>query len=154
MSKELSSIGVIFSIASETVSGTRPTAFTKIPKVFENSELDIDPDTIDVTSYDNLKYKSSISGLIDTTGIQTLTARCTANEDAETVWDSKVTDYEAGKAVWLCIDIPEIEDAIFVPIAPIRTAVPTIAMNDALNISLKYTVAGDLVFATKPTYTV
>lgn len=152
MSKELSSIGVIFSIASESVAGTRPTTFTKIPKVFENSELDIDPDTIDVTSYDNLKYKSSISGLIDTTGIQTLTARCTKDEDAETVWDGMVDDYDDGKNVWLCIDIPDVTEAIFVPIAPIRTAVPTIAMNDVLNISLKYTVAGDFVFETKPTY--
>lgn len=152
MSKELTSIGVIFSIASETTVGTRPTTFTKIPKVFENSELDIDPDTIDVTSYDNLKYKSSVSGLIDTTGIQTLTARCTADEDAETVWDGMVDDYEDGKNVWLCVDIPEVVDATYIPIAPIRTAVPSITMNDALNISLKYTVAGDLVFAAKPTY--
>lgn len=151
MSKVLSSIGVEFKIAAATTFGTRPTTgWTKIPQVFENSEFDLDPDTIDVTSYDNLKYKSSIPGLIDASGIQTLTANATEGEDAETVWDDMVDDYEAGKQIWLCVVIPEKADATYMPIVPIRTGAYNTVVNDKISIKLKFTIAGDLVFAAKP----
>jgi hypothetical protein len=153
MSKVLSSIGVVHSIVT-SATDTRPTTgYKKIPGVYENSEIDIDPGTIDTTSYDNLKYMSSIPGLIDTTGIQTLTANATKDEDAETVWDEAVDDYENNeKYVWLCVDIPDKTDCTFIPIVPIRTGAYNIALNDKISISLKYTIREDLEFGTRPTY--
>lgn len=152
MSNVVTSIGAIFSIANESTAGSgRPTTFNKIPKVFENSEFDLDPDTIETTSYDNLKYKSSVAGLIDTTAIQSLSARSTTAEDAETIWNTAVTAYAGGKKCWLCVDIPKQTNAVYIPIIPIHTGVPTIALNDVVNISLKFTIDGDLEFDTKPT---
>lgn len=153
MSKVLSSIGVEFLIAKATTYGTRPqtaTDYTKIPQIIENSEFDLDPDTIDTTSYDNLKYKSSIAGLIDASGIQTLTANATAEEDAETVWDSMVDEYENGSQIWLCVVIPEKEDATYIPIAPVRTGAYTTTVNDRITIKLKFTITGDMEFGLKP----
>jgi len=152
MSNLLTSIGVIHSILKEATAGTRPTTgYVKIPGIIENTELDLDPDTIDTTSYDNLKYKSSVPGLIDTSSIQSLTALATEDEDAETVWDGAVDDYEAGNAIWLCVEIPGKSDATYIPIIPIRTGAYTTSVNDKITIKLKYTVNGDMVFAAKPT---
>jgi hypothetical protein len=151
MSKVLSSIGVVFAIGTETVADTKPTIWNKIPQVVENSEFDLDPDTIDTTSYDNLKYKSSIPGLIDTSGIQYLTANATESEDAESVWDAAVTVHETtGAHVWLCVVIPDMDNATFIPIIPIKTGAYTTTVNDRITIKLKFTIAGDLEFAKAP----
>ena len=53
----LTSLGVRFYIGSRTgATTTEPTQL--IPQVIEATEFDIDPDTIDTTSFDNLRYKS------------------------------------------------------------------------------------------------
>ena len=84
----LTSLGVAIGIGSSTTENARPTSWTRIPQVIEMSDVDLDPDTIDTTSLDNKKYKSSVPGLIDTTGIQYLTVNATHDEKAETLWDS------------------------------------------------------------------
>jgi hypothetical protein len=150
MSKVLTSIGAKIGIGSSTTYGTKATSYTRIPQVFEMSELDLDPDTIDTTSFDNLKYKSSTTGLIDTSGIMTLTANATANEDAETVWDGMVDAYEGGSQIWLCVVIEGKTDATYIPIAPVRTGANTITLNDRITIKLKFTIQGDLLFDTAP----
>lgn len=150
MSNVLTSIGVKYAIGSTKTFGTRPTTYTRIPQVFENSEIDLDPDTIDTTSYDNLKYKSSVPGLIDTSGIMSLTANATKDEDAETVWDSMVDEYEDGSQIWLCVVIPGKTDATFMPIVPVRTGTYNTAVNDRISIRLKFTIAGDIEFDTAP----
>lgn len=151
MSNVLTSIGVVHGIGASTTFGTRPTTWTRIPHVYENSELDLDADTIDTTSYDNLKYRSSVPGLIDTSGIMSLTANATKNEDAETVWDEMVDAYEEGSQIWLCVVIPGKTDATFIPIAPIRTGAYNTTLNDRVSIRLKFTITGDMEFDTAPT---
>ena len=144
----LTSLGVEIGIGSSTTEGPRPTSWTRIPQVIEMSEIDLDPDTIDTTSFDNLRYKSSAAGLIDTSGIQSLTVNATDDEKAETLWDSMA---EATNAyVWLCIKIPAKTDATFIPINPIATGAYNVAVNDRITIRLKYTVRGDLEFDIAP----
>lgn len=145
----LTSLGVQIGIGSSASETARPTTFTRIPEVIEMSEIDLDPDTIDVTSFDNLKYKSSVAGLIDTSGIQSLTVNATSGEEAETLWDSMATATNA--YVWLCIKIPKKTDATFIPINPIATGAYNVAVNDRITIRLKYTIRGDMVFETAPT---
>lgn len=150
MSKVLTSIGAKIGIGSSSSYGTKATTYTRIPHVFEMSELDLDPDTIDTTSFDNTKYRSSVAGLIDTSGIMSLTANATANEDAETVWDDMVDAYEGGSQIWLCIVIDGKADATYIPIVPIRTGANTVVLNDRITIRLKFTIQGDMVFDTAP----
>jgi hypothetical protein len=150
MSKVLTSLGVCFLIGYTEKWGTLPTTFYKIPQIIENSEIDLDPDAIDTTSYDNLKYKSSVSGLIDTSGIMSLTANATVDEDAERVWDNAVDMYEQGHQIWLCTTIPHKHDAAYMPIIPIRTGAYNTVVNDRITIKLKYTLAGDLFFVGSP----
>ena len=104
MANVLTSLGVKFYIGAKG-SGTASEPSQLIPQVIEASEFDLDPDTIDTTSFDNLRYKSSVAGLIDTTGIQSLTVNATDDEAAEGIWDAL-----AGQEAWLKVEIPNKDD--------------------------------------------
>ncbi len=141
MAKVLTSLGVKFYVGAGAIeSTTEPDDL--IPQVIEMTEIDLDPDTIETTSFDNLTYKSSVSGLIDTTGIQALTVNATDDADAEVLWDSL-----AGEAAWLKIVIPDKEsDNTYIPILPIKTGAYNLAVNDRITIRLKFTITGDMKF--------
>ena len=138
----LTSLGVKFFVG-EKGSGTAATEPSQqIPQVIESSEIDLDPDTIDTTSFENLTHKSSVAGLIDTSGIQYLTVNATTGAEAETIWDGV-----AGKDCWLKISIPGKEDDnTYIPIIPIKTGAYNVVVNDRITIRLKYTVSGDMKF--------
>lgn len=137
MSKVLTSLGVKIYIGAST--DTEPNRL--IPQVIEMSEVDLDPDTIDTTSFDNLRYKSSVAGLIDTSGIQSLTVNATDDEAAEVIWDEL-----AGKNCWLKVVIPNKADNTYIPIIPFKTGAYNVVVNDRITIRLKYTISGDLKF--------
>ena len=140
MANVLTSLGVKFYIGAKG-SGTSSEPSQLIPQVIEASEFDLDPDTIDTTSFDNLRYKSSVAGLIDTTGIQSLTVNATEDEAAEGIWDAL-----AGQEAWLKIEIPNKSDKTYIPIVPIKTGAYNLAVNDRITIRLKYTISGDMKF--------
>lgn len=141
MANVLTSLGVKFYIGARTALGSDTEPSQLIPQVIEASEFDLDPDTIDTTSFDNLRYKSSVAGLIDTTGIQSLTVNATDDEAAEGIWDAL-----AGQEAWLKIEIPNKEDHTYIPIIPIKTGAYNLAVNDRITIRLKYTISGDMKF--------
>jgi hypothetical protein len=144
----LTSLGVEIGIGSSTTESAKPTTFTRIPQVIEMSEVDLDPDTIDTTSFDNTRYKSSVAGLIDTSGVQSLTVNATSDEKAETLWNSMV---EAQNAyVWLCVKIPQKANATYIPIVPIKTGAYNVAVNDRITLRLRYTIREDLEFDAAP----
>ena len=144
----LTSLGVKIAIGSSTTATTKPTTWTRIPQVIEMSEIDLDPDTIDTTSFDDLEYKTSVPGLIDTSGIQTITVNATSEGKAETTWNSMVGASSA--YVWLCVVIPNQAKATFIPIIPIQTGAYNVAVNDRITLRLKYTIRGDLEFDEAP----
>ena len=140
MANVLTSLGVKFYIGAKG-SGTASEPSQLIPQVIEASEFALDPDTIDTTSFDNLRYKSSVAGLIDTTDIQSLTVNATDDEAAEGIWDAL-----AGQEAWLKIEIPNKDDNTYIPIIPIKTGAYNLAVNDRITIRLKYTISGDMKF--------
>lgn len=141
MANVLTSLGVKFYIGAKSNLGSDTEPSQLIPQVIEASEFDLDPDTIDTTSFDNLRYKSSVAGLIDTTGIQSLTVNATEDEAAEGIWDAL-----AGQEAWLKIEIPNKSDKTYIPIVPIKTGAYNLAVNDRITIRLKYTISGDMKF--------
>lgn len=141
MANVLTSLGVKFYIGAKSNLGSDTEPSQLIPQVIEASEFDLDPDTIDTTSFDNLRYKSSVAGLIDTTGIQSLTVNATEDEAAEGIWDAL-----AGQEAWLKIEIPNKADKTYIPIVPIKTGAYNLAVNDRITIRLKYTISGDMKF--------
>lgn len=141
MANVLTSLGVKFYIGVRSGTGNTAEPSQLIPQVIESSEFDLDPDTIDTTSFDNIRYKSSVPGLIDTTGVQSLTVNATDDETAEGIWDAL-----AGKEAWLKIEIPGKDDNTYIPIIPIKTGAYNLAVNDRITIRLKYTISGDMKF--------
>ena len=141
MANVLTSLGVKFYIGAKGSGTSTAEPSQLIPQVIEASEFDLDPDTIDTTSFDNLRYKSSVAGLIDTTGIQSLTVNATDDEAAEGIWDAL-----AGQEAWLKVEIPNKEDNTYIPIIPIKTGAYNLAVNDRITIRLKYTISGDMKF--------
>lgn len=140
MANVLTSLGVKFYIGEGgSASTTEPSQL--IPQVIEASEFDLDPDTIDTTSFDNLRYKSSVAGLVDTSGIQSITVNATDDEAAESIWDAL-----AGKEAWLKIEIPNKADNTYIPIIPVKTGAYNLAVNDRITIRLRYTISGDMKF--------
>ena len=143
MANVLTSLGVKFYIGAKSSTGIDTEPSQLIPQVIEVSEFDLDPDTIDTTSFDNMRYKSSVAGLIDTSGIQYMTANATDDEAAEGIWDAL-----AGQECWLKIEIPNKTDNTYVPIIPIKTGAYNLAVNDRITIKLRYTISGDIKFGT------
>lgn len=141
MANVLTTLGVKFYVGAKGTGGSDAEPSQLIPQVIEMSEIDLDPDTIDTTSFDNLRYKSSVSGLIDTSGIQSLTVNATDDEAAEQIWDAL-----AGQEAWLKIEIPNKTDHTYIPIVPIKTGAYNVAVNDRITIRLKYTISGDFKF--------
>lgn len=141
MANVLTSLGVKFYIGAKGTGGTASEPSQLIPQVIEASEFDLDPDTIDTTSFDNVRYKSSVAGLVDTSGIQSFTANATDDEAAETIWNGL-----AGQEAWLKIEIPNKETNTYIPIIPIKTGAYNLAVNDRITIRLRYTISGDMKF--------
>lgn len=137
----LTSLGVQFFVG-EKKSSNQSEPSQEIPQVIEISELDLDPDTIDTTSFENTRYKSSVAGLIDTSGIQSLTCNATDDGTAESIWNGL-----AGKDAWLKIKIPNKDTSFtYVPIVPIATGAYNLSVNDRITIKLRFTISGDLKF--------
>lgn len=144
----LTSIGTKVSIAIETVAGTKPvTNYYPIPQVTELPDLDFEPDTIETTSYDNLKYKSYLSGLKDTGGILSFAANYT--EYGVDMWDDIVSKLDPavntdGLKAWIMVDIQGTTRKWFIPINPVATGLPSAPVNDVVSINYNLTVVGDI----------
>ena len=151
----LTSLGVQICIGSSSSRTTKPTTWDKIPQVIEISEIDLEPDTIDTTSFDNEKYKSSVPGLIDTSGIQYILVNADSSESAENLWNTAAEDAASTspKYIWLCIIIPNKTKATFIPITPIATGAYNVTLNDRITIRLRYTIREDLEFGAAPSIT-
>lgn len=152
MSNVLSSIGTKFSIATNETEVTTGAAvkalqYSAIPKIYECSLPDFAPNTIETTSFDNLENTSSIYGLSDGSAIYSLTARFSEAEDAETVWNAAATQYDSGKYCYLKIEIRGAKNIFYLPIAPSETKLPGLTLNDAISITLNFTVTGDMMKA-------
>lgn len=147
--KALTSIGLKVAIAVEATAGTRPTSnYYPIPMVTDIPDLDFNPDTIETTSYDNLEYKSYLSGLKDTGGIISLEANY--SDYGFQMWNDIVDDLKAdttGKIAWVLISIEGTDQKWFIPIDPVECGVPTAPVNDKVSIKFNFTVVKDIVTA-------
>ena len=145
----LTSIGLKIGIAVESTAGTMPTSsYYVVPQVTDLPDLDFEPDTIETTSYDNLEYKSYLSGLKDTGGIVSLSANYT--EYGADMWDDIVDTLDpstntTGKKAWLLVAIPGTTRHWFIPINPVVTGLPTAPVNDKVSINYNFTVTGDII---------
>lgn len=144
----LTSIGLKLGIAIESTAGVMPTTdYYLIPGVTDLPDLDFEPDTIETTSYDNLEYKSYLSGLKDTGGIISLEANY--SEYGVDMWDDIVdklspANNSTGLKAWILVSIKGTDRKWFIPINPVVTGLPSAPVNDKVSINYSFTVVGDI----------
>ena len=159
MAIAITSIGVKVSYAFESVAGTMPTSgYALIPQVKEIPEMNPQPEPLDTTSFDNLEYTTSVPGLKDIGGDLAFTANFTQAlydlwEDASTgvmkQWDTAKAD---GKAMYLCIDIPGLDESCYISVVPSNIGLPATSVNSVMEVVLHFTPVGEPVWASDPTY--
>ena len=160
MAIAISTIGIQVKYAFEATAGTRPTAataYTLIPQVKEIPEMNPSPDTLETTSFDNREYKTYIAGLKDLGGTLAFTANYTQAlvdlwQDPSTgvmkLWEDAKAD---GKAMYLCIDIPDITEACYLSVEPSKLGLPAASVNSVMEATLNFTPVGEPTWAAKPT---
>lgn len=153
MADALLTIGAKVGYAKGTNTMPATTGYVRIPGLTELPDLSSDPDTIDTTSLDNETNTSSKPGLKDTSSVISMPARY-SNELIK-VWMGENGDGTGGvmgeyaelsdtDELWLAIDIKDSEFVYYVPFVPIALDPPTGSYNDAAELSVKFTVAGDI----------
>ena len=145
MSKVLTSIGVEFYIGWSDSYNEPPlkTQYKKIPQVIENSDTNLEPETISTKSYNNFRYTTYTEFDIDTGGVQFLKVNCTKDEDAESIWNEMAEKCEDGKYIWLCIFVPQMQKSTYIPINPIKVDGYNMPLNDRITTKLYYTIVGN-----------
>ena len=157
MAIAITSIGIKVSYAFEETAGTRPTSgYSLIPGVKEIPELNPSPETIETTSFDNLEYKTYVNGLKDPGG--TLDFRANLTQELYDLWEKPTTGVmaqwdaakAAGKAMYLCIDIPGITDSCYISVIPTHLGLPSASVNSVLETTLHFTSEGEPTWAADP----
>lgn len=159
MAIAISTIGIKVSYAFESVAGEGygGLSFTKIPQVKEIPEMNPSPDTIEITSFDNLEYKTFIDGLKDLGGTLDFTANYTQElydlwQDNGGVMEQWNTAKGSGKAMWLCIDIPNIDESCYLKVSPSALGLPPATINSVMEVTLHFTPVGEPIWDTNPNY--
>ena len=161
MAIPITSIGIKVSYAFEATAGTRPTTgYTLIPGVKEIPEMNPQPEALDTTSFDNLEYTTSVPGLKDIGGDLAFTANFTqtlydlwqtASTGVMALW---ATARAAGKAMYLCIDIPDLNKSCYISVVPSNLGLPAASTNSVMEATLHFTPAGEPIWDADPTYSV
>lgn len=154
MSIQLSTAGVTLNYCVETTSGTRPTTgYTKIPEVKSIPELNPEPDTLDSTTLEATEYRTYIAGLKDMGGSLGFTANLT--QDSMDTWDTVVEAYDtaaaANKAMWFCVIVPGLTNALYFTGQPSPMGLPSMDVSAVLETTLYITPTGEPTWAAKPT---
>lgn len=159
MAIPITSIGVKVSYAFETTAGTRPTTgYALIPQVKEIPEMNPQPDTLETTSFDNLEYKTYVDGLKDLGGVLDFTANFT--QELYDLWQTATTGVmaqwatarAAGLAMYLCIDIPNLDKSCYLSVIPSNLGLPATSVNSVMEVPLHFTPVGEPIWDADPTY--
>ena len=159
MAIPITSIGVKVSYAFESTAGTRPTTgYNLIPGVKSIPEMNPQPDTLETTSFDNLEFKTYTDGLKDLGGVLDFDTNLTqelydlwmtASTGVIALWDAAKA---AGKAMYLCIDIPGLDKSCFISVIPSKIGLPGVGVNEVFPYTLHFTPVGEPLWDADPTY--
>lgn len=136
----ISTLGVKFGYAVETEAGTKPTAFTQLHRISSIGEIASTRETIDADALEDYDTPQ-IEG--KTTNSTTFDVVVNLTNETQAEWEALIAAYEAldgGKAMWVETWFPELDDAIFVKIAP-----PTILPAPAVDKNGLFTATMTLV---------
>ena len=138
----ISTAGVTFGYAVETVKGTRPdSGYTVIPDIKEIPEMNPEPETLETTVLSETEFKTYIEGLKDLGGALSFLANYTT--ELETVWADLVEAYktasETGLATWFEVKHPKLDKSVFFTGQPSAMGLPAMAVGNVLETNLYIT---------------
>lgn len=148
---DLSTIGMKIGIAFETVSGQRPTEkYYNLQKPKSIPDMNPEPESIDTTSLNATKNKTSIPGLQDLSGPMGFVFGM--SQVLLDTWEKICDTWDKNKAQglrpWFEIYHPSLEKAWYIPIEPARLGVPSAEVNAAWDATVNVTIAGEIVIDT------
>lgn len=154
MSIWLSTAGVTLNYAAEATAGARPVSgYTKIPGIKSIPELNPEPESLETTTLEETEFKTYIPGLKDLGGALSFTANL--NDATMNAWETLMTAYDtasaSGKALWFCIVIPGMEDALYFQGQPSPMGLPGIEVSATLETTVYITATGAPIWEAKPT---
>lgn len=152
MAEGILNAGLGIAYAVEATAGTRPTTgWTRIPKLSNIPSLYSTPNTVETTTFDNLRYTSSIAGL-QTQEVKEATM--ILNNETWAMWSGVCDAYEtavaAGKAMWFCHYHPKLDKANFYKGEPTRIVLDGGDPNNPLTVTIPITPVGEIVEDDKP----
>ena len=144
---DLSTIGIMVGIAFETISGTRPSEkYYNLQNPKSIPDMNPEPDTIDTTSLNAKKYKTSIPGLQDLSGAQGFTFQM--SQVLIDTWNNICDQWDVNKSKglrpWMEIYHPDLRKAWFIPIEPSRLGVPSAEVNSSWDATVNVTITGEI----------
>lgn len=130
----ISTLGMIFSVGYETVSGTKPTSFEILPRCNDISEITLETETIDASALEDTQSRY-IAGRQDTGGTWDVTFNLT-NETIpilQTMLETANEKLASNLRTWFQVSSPNLDDAFFVVGQPgTKIPLPAIAQNELL----------------------
>ena len=85
-----------------------------------------------------------------------LTIRGNMTNALKTEWkafyEAAKTAKAANKKAWICVDIPDYDEAVYIPADPANIGLSAFAANSLMEQDLHFTPTGDIVYDEKPTY--
>lgn len=158
MAIPITSIGAKVSYAIETTKGQMPTSGYKVfPGITEIPEMNPTPEMLDTTSMDNLEYTTGVAGLktLDTLAFTARFSQAlfdmyeTATTGIKAVWEAAKA---AGNAMYICIDIPNLNKSCYISVEPSNLGMPAASTNSVIDITLYFTPVEEPVWSADPTY--
>lgn len=157
MAIAVTSIGakVLYAVSSEGT--TRPTEeYTAIPGITEIPDMDSEPESLETTTTDNTEFKTYIPGLKDIGGALRFTANLT--QDLLNLWqgvggmmEKFKKAKEGGKAMWMCVYIPGLEQAVYFQFEPSPIGLMGMGVNEVVDVNLYVTPTSEPIWKDIPT---
>ena len=138
----VSTLGVTLSYGVETTAGTKPNAFTQLPRVNSISGIELDTETIDASALEDYQERS-IAGRQSTGGEWSVTFNLT-NETIpliEAMMTAATAGLEENKRTWFQVSIPNITKSFFVVGQPgTKVPMPDFGQNELLTGDISITI--------------
>lgn len=138
----ISTLGVELSYGVETTAGTKPAAFTKLPRCNSIGGIELDTETIDASALEDYQERT-IAGRQSTGGEWSVTFNLTDETIPiiETMLSTSATALASSKRTWFQVTIPNLTKSFFVIGQPgTKVPMPEFSQNELLTGDVSITI--------------
>lgn len=151
----VSTLGILFGYAVETIAGQKPSAFTLLNRINSIGGVSLSTEQIDASALEDL-ISRYVAGRQDTGGTWSVTVNLTDEtaEEWKTLISAAKTGEESGLSTWFEVYSPMMTDAFFVVAQPPKDIpLPEIGQNGLFTVEMTLTISDykGLDTAIKPT---